>query len=42
MDNMADHAIDRVSGSRLFSYTTEPCQNTCYGSIVHGMQSGLS
>jgi low temperature requirement protein LtrA len=39
---LADHAINRVSRSCIFSYTAKSCQNTRHGSTVHGLQSGLN
>jgi hypothetical protein len=39
---LADHAINRVSRSCVFSYTAKSCQNTCHGSTMYGLQSGLS
>ena len=38
----ADHAIDWVFGPGLLSYAAAPCEDTCYGCAMHGMQSGLS
>lgn len=37
----ADHAIHWVFGTSLLSHTAEPCQDSCNGSAMHGMQSGL-
>uniref|UniRef100_A0A2N9GKJ0 Major facilitator superfamily (MFS) profile domain-containing protein n=1 Tax=Fagus sylvatica TaxID=28930 RepID=A0A2N9GKJ0_FAGSY len=33
------HAIDWVFGPGLLSYAAAPCEDTCYGCAMHGMQS---
>lgn len=36
-----DNAVDRILGPCFLSYTAEPCQDTCNGSALYGLQSGL-
>ncbi|KAF5940470.1 hypothetical protein HYC85_021637 [Camellia sinensis] len=35
------NAINWIFGACLLPYTPEPCQDTCFSSAMHGMQSGL-
>ncbi|KAH9732623.1 Ascorbate transporter [Citrus sinensis] len=39
INTVADHAIHWVFGTSLLSHTAEPCQDSCNGSAMHGMQS---
>ncbi|THG04589.1 hypothetical protein TEA_004667 [Camellia sinensis var. sinensis] len=35
------NAINWIFGACLLPYTPEPCQDTCFSSAMHGMQSGI-